>query len=477
MSTPTPRTDSEEYPDGEGQSFHVVSADFARTLETELAALTAERDQLKEKAKDDFEMFHGLRMKLTAACGDPYKLHDEALDDIISERDQLRAEVERLGHLEALLRSSAADMTAGSITAGGVADLRAENERLRRAYVRPDDIRAQLESAIARAEADLAALGQSFDDNCRGVVKIADDLTAATAERDQLRADRTYNHECINRLASETGTLGEKSEKVVDVVLSTIDQLRAENVTFRAAQKACEACDEPTAFEVRQLRARAELAEAELGKLRGFYNEIVAECGHDLIVREYRQRGELLRDEANRRKDAEAELATATEECKNVRLKWHAVMGMCAAKEDAIIESDEELARLRARAERAEAEVERLGHLEAVLRSCAFDKDGTAWKTVCGWWSKKYDAVERQMSENATRAERAEADAAAYLKRAESFRKIGDEAETELAKERTRTKQIATALTDAISTYFGADKLVTAERIEAWQAALKEDAT
>ena len=74
------------------------------------------------------------------------------------------------------------------------------------------------------------------------------------------------------------------------------------------------------------------------------------------------------------------------------------------------------------------------------------------------------------------RAERAEADAAAYLKRAESFRKIGDEAETELAKERTRTKQIATALTDAISTYFGADKLVTAERIEAWQAALKEDA-
>ena len=38
MSTPTPQTDSEEYPEGEGQSFHVVSADFARTLERELAA-------------------------------------------------------------------------------------------------------------------------------------------------------------------------------------------------------------------------------------------------------------------------------------------------------------------------------------------------------------------------------------------------------------------------------------------------------
>lgn len=66
--------------------------------------------------------------------------------------ERAEAEVDRLRHLEAVLRSSAADMTAGSITAGGVADLRAENERLRRAYVRPDDIRAQLESAVARAE-------------------------------------------------------------------------------------------------------------------------------------------------------------------------------------------------------------------------------------------------------------------------------------------------------------------------------------
>lgn len=150
---------------------------------------------LEARITSDEELFHDIRMKLTAACGDPYKLHDEALDAIITERDRLRAEVERLtakianqadrirylegatnhatgtplsqaiaraeraeaevkrlGHLEAVLRSSAADMTAGSITAGGVADLRAENERLRRAYVRPDDIRAQLESANARAE-------------------------------------------------------------------------------------------------------------------------------------------------------------------------------------------------------------------------------------------------------------------------------------------------------------------------------------
>ena len=103
----------------------------------------------------------------------------------------LRADVERLGHLEAVLRSSAADMTAGSITAGGVADLRAENERLRRAYVRPDDIRAQLESATARAEraeGNLAALEQSFDDNCRGVVKIADELAVERARLDWLES-------------------------------------------------------------------------------------------------------------------------------------------------------------------------------------------------------------------------------------------------------------------------------------------------
>jgi hypothetical protein len=51
-----------------------------------------------------------------------------------------------------------------------------------------------------------------------------------------------------------------------------------------------------------------------------------------------------------------------------------------------------------------------------------------------------------------------------------------DRITAELAKERARLERITTALTDAISTYFGADKLVTAERIEAWQAALKEGA-
>ena len=67
-------------------------------------------------------------------------------------------------------------------------------------------------------------------------------VTTLTAERDQLRADRTYNHECINRLASATGTLGEKSEKVVDVVLSTIDQLRARAARAEDNLAALEQC-------------------------------------------------------------------------------------------------------------------------------------------------------------------------------------------------------------------------------------------
>jgi predicted component of type VI protein secretion system len=76
----------------------------------------------------------------------------------------------------------------------------------------------------AKIKSGFAAIPDGFYDHARG---LETELATLTAERDQLRADRTYNHECINRLAAATGTLGENSEKVVDVVLSTIDQLRA----------------------------------------------------------------------------------------------------------------------------------------------------------------------------------------------------------------------------------------------------------
>ena len=71
--------------------------------------------------------------------------------------------------------------------------------------------------------------------------------------------------------------------------------------------------------------------------------------------------------EKARAERAEASLHAAKEECTDVRLKWHAVMGMCAAKEDSIMEADEELVCLRARAELAEAEV---GRLRAGIAEC-----------------------------------------------------------------------------------------------------------
>jgi hypothetical protein len=94
MNKPTPLTDAawaktfEDHDQCRAGNAASQMRDACASLERELAALTTERDQLNE-------MFHQIRLKITAAGGDPYKLHDEALDGIISERDQLRAEVER----------------------------------------------------------------------------------------------------------------------------------------------------------------------------------------------------------------------------------------------------------------------------------------------------------------------------------------------------------------------------------------------
>ena len=180
---------------------------------------------------------------------------------------------------------------------------------------------------------------------------------------------------------------------------------------------------------------------------------------------------------------AEASLAAATEECTDVRLKWHAVMGMCAAKEDSIMAADEELARLRAR---AEAERNQLrAEVEAANKHCDILKESNS--RACAEverlrsdrdCEKRLRKDAEELREDAIeRAMKAKADLVALEQchddNCRGLVRIADD----LATERARTKQIATALTDAISTYFGADKLVTAERIEAWQAALKEDAT
>ena len=116
-----------------------------------------------------------------------------------------------------------------------------------------------------KIEIELAAANEACRVASEDALLMRDDLykqlAALTAERDQLRADRTYNHECINRLAVATGTLGEKSEKVVDVVLSTIAQLHA-------LQLVCGTTDaDKFSTWVDRANARAERAEADLAAL------------------------------------------------------------------------------------------------------------------------------------------------------------------------------------------------------------------
>ena len=61
--------------------------------------------------------------------------------------------------------------------------------------------------------------------------------------------------ECPVCLVGTLTTDREIWQGIAQTMTAERDQLRADNSTLRAAQKACEACDEPTAFEVQQLRA------------------------------------------------------------------------------------------------------------------------------------------------------------------------------------------------------------------------------
>ena len=75
-------------------------------------------------------------------------------------------------------------------------ELRTEVERLRsdrdcekRLRKDADEFRENAIERAMKAEADLVALEQSFDDNCRGVVRIADELATERARLDWLLLD------------------------------------------------------------------------------------------------------------------------------------------------------------------------------------------------------------------------------------------------------------------------------------------------
>ena len=112
-----------------------------------------------------------------------------------------------------------------------------------------------------KIEIELAAANEACRVASEDALLMRDDLykqlAAATTERDHWQ-----------KIAVSASREREHNANVAQAMTAERDQLRAENATFRAAQKACEACDEPTSFEVRQLRARVERAEAALAKQR-----------------------------------------------------------------------------------------------------------------------------------------------------------------------------------------------------------------
>lgn len=139
-----------------------------------------------------------------------------------------------------------------------------------------EQIKAMVDARVVNLRADLERFTGHGLLDCHA---ICDQRDAAVAERDQLRADRTYNHECINRLASATGTLGEKSGTVVDVALSTIAQLRAEVVLDEDLQAATEKS-------LKIATIRAEKAEADTARMDWLEKESPEDWGIRSITRD-----------------------------------------------------------------------------------------------------------------------------------------------------------------------------------------------
>ena len=143
MSTTNwPRTDSEISFTGAYTCTHHSDQMRAACPVCLVTTLTAERDQLR------------------AALALGQQNCDDAYDDLRDERDAARAEVERLKTC-------------------GIVELAAINSSVLE-YCKHWEARAM------KAEADLVALEQCHDDNCRGVVKIAAELATERARLDYL---------------------------------------------------------------------------------------------------------------------------------------------------------------------------------------------------------------------------------------------------------------------------------------------------
>ena len=160
MSTPTPRTDAAWSATFDGEQMSAgrtarALRECSQQLETELAAITAERDQLRAEVKSCGELSCDECNARTAA--------------LTAECDQLRAVFPKV--CAALANGAFCTPT---VSVGFIESI-------------PNEVQlvvAELRARAERAEDNLAALEQSFDDNCRGVVKIADELAVERARLD-----------------------------------------------------------------------------------------------------------------------------------------------------------------------------------------------------------------------------------------------------------------------------------------------------
>jgi hypothetical protein len=167
--TPTPRTDSAwaQTFDANGFLFGRGNAasqmrDECATLERELTALAAERDELRAEVEDlkaRITQDHGIvelmeaELKDLKSAGGPPFIRSEAIRNLRDQVCGLKARAERAEVAETVALAN---------------------------------WNGALERAI-KAEADLAALEQCHDANCRGVVKIADELDTEREKAERYR--------------------------------------------------------------------------------------------------------------------------------------------------------------------------------------------------------------------------------------------------------------------------------------------------
>ena len=271
--TPTPRTDAAWSATFDGQQMSAGQTaralrECSQQLETELAALTTEREVIQNA-----NAHHAERRDAIARA-------ESAEREAFDWKKIARYETARAERAEAELAAATEECKNVRLKWHAVMGTCAAKED---AIMEVDEELARLEAELEKVYALVTPVGFDLPG---GIFETAQAVTELTAERDQLRAERTYNHECINRLASATGTLGENSEGVVDVVLSTIDQLRAEVERLRS-DRDCEKRLRKDADELREdAIERAERAEAELATERARLADLVADLSDACITLE-----------------------------------------------------------------------------------------------------------------------------------------------------------------------------------------------